>query len=173
VTVWLVGLMGSGKTSAGTRAAARLGVVFQDTDAYVERTAGRNIAEIWTNEGEVGFRNREAEAIADLARTDGIVATGGGAVIYPPNRQVMTSSGSVIWLKGSPRTLACRLSDSPQRPSLPSSDEARVAFLASLGNDRERLYQDVATHQIDTEDKMINDVARAIEEIWAACISLD
>ena len=165
--LWLVGLMGSGKTSAGRMAADRLGLLFWDSDALVEERAGCTIPELWDQVGEGGFRAIEKEVTASLASRDGVVATGGGVVLDPANRAVLTRTGKVVWLRGAPETLASRIINHLDRPLLRSSKSVATT-LGKLARQRRPLYEEVATHVVDTDDKDLDQVARAIEEIWNA-----
>ena len=101
-TLWLVGVMGAGKTTAGRMAASVLGVPFWDTDEMVESDAGASIAEIWAKDGEDAFRDLESSVVARLSGEEGIVATGGGAVLDPANREAALELIGDLeqWLEG-------------------------------------------------------------------------
>ena len=93
--IFLVGPMGSGKTAVGKQLARALGLPFVDSDAEIEQRTGVDIPLIFDKEGEVGFRAREREVIADLVTRRGIVlSTGGGAVLLPENREALRSHGT-------------------------------------------------------------------------------
>jgi shikimate kinase len=96
--MWLVGMVGSGKSTVGTAAAQILGVPFFDTDSMVEASAGRGIPEPWGSDGEREFRDLERVAVSSVPKGRCIAAAGGGAVIDPLNRQRM-SGDRVIWLQ--------------------------------------------------------------------------
>src|SRR4051812_4615507 len=101
--VYLVGLMGAGKTTVGRMLARRLKLRFLDSDQEIERRCGVRVPVIFEIEGEPGFRAREAQAIAELAVLDGIVlATGGGVVIAEENRRLLSERGTVIYLCARP-----------------------------------------------------------------------
>src|SRR3954447_20752758 len=101
--IFLVGLMGAGKTSVGRLLARRLGKTFYDCDHEIERATGVRIPVIFEIEGETGFRAREARMVAELAQRSGIVlATGGGAVLAPENRRALAENGTVVYLRASP-----------------------------------------------------------------------
>jgi shikimate kinase len=143
----LVGYRGSGKTTVGRLLAERLGRPFADADDLIEAGAGMSIADIFVAEGEVGFRDREAAALADLcARTGWVIATGGGAVLRDANRRLLKSSGFVVWLTASPDTLWARLQTDPttaaRRPNLTAAGgRAEVEALAAA---RAPIYREVA-----------------------------
>lgn len=163
--MWLVGMMGTGKTAAGRIAANRLDVEFADTDQLVEAAAGRSIAELWEVEGEAGFRERERVVVADLGGFEGLIATGGGAVLDPANRAVMRQ-GTVVWLRASPPVLAKRVGLAPNRPLL-SGVATPADSLARLLEERDGLYDTVANHVIDTDELDIESIARRIEDLWS------
>ncbi len=159
--LWLVGAMGTGKTSAGRLAAAALGVPFWDTDEIVEATAGTTVAAIWAEEGEEGFRAREKAVVSRLSGEVGVIATGGGVVLDPANRE--TKTGTVAWLKARPETVATRI-ESTGRPLLAgaSVEESITAIL----REREHLYESVATDVVDTDGRDPNTVADLVARLW-------
>jgi shikimate kinase len=163
VTMWLVGMMGSGKTRGGRLAATRLGVGFADTDEEVSRSVGLPLAGVWASMGEAGFRDLEREAVAGLAGFAGVVATGGGVILDEGNRQIM-SSGRVVWLRAPPRALAVRVSGT-ERPLL-HGDRPDVETLTRLLAEREELYRAIAHHEVDTESLDVEEVAHRIESLW-------
>jgi 5-deoxy-5-amino-3-dehydroquinate synthase len=148
--VVLVGMMGTGKSSAGRRLAALLDRSFVDTDEEIESAAGRTVAEIWSAEGEAKVRALEsavlAKAIASL--TPSVIAVGGGAVLDPANRAAIATAGSVVWLRASLATLCERLGDGVGRPLL-APDPA--AALARLEPERRPLYEEVADVVVDVD----------------------
>lgn len=141
--VYLVGLMGAGKTTIGRELAKRLSYHFVDTDHEIEARTGVALPTIFEIEGEDGFRKREAQVIADLASVGGqVVATGGGAVLRPENRQNLQTSGFVIYLNVPISTLHERTRHDKNRPLLQVSDP-RQKF-RELHAQRDRLYREVA-----------------------------
>lgn len=108
--IWLIGMMGSGKSTIGARVAAARGAPHRDTDRLIEERAGRSIPEIFRAQGEGAFREMEREVIARLAAEEetAVISTGGGAVLDPANRAAMRSSGAVAWLDVPPSVLAGR-----------------------------------------------------------------
>ena len=109
-TIFLVGYRGTGKTTIGRILAERLGWAFADVDDRIELVAGRSIKDIFATEGEPGFRDREAAALAELcARSGCVVATGGGAILREANRAVLRANGFVVWLTAAPETVWERL----------------------------------------------------------------
>lgn len=164
--IWLIGMMGSGKTSAGKIAASRLGVLFNDTDRLVEAKVGQSVAEYWKDHGEQAFRDIEKSVVQGLADTEGIIATGGGVVLDTDNRALLSSSGSVVWLDATPSALAARVSGSAERPLLAGSEHESERVLMDTMEDRIGLYKSIADHRIPTDDLAAEDVAREIEALW-------
>lgn len=160
--IWLVGMMGSGKTAAGRMAAAQLGVDFADSDEVVEQEAGWAVPELWEMVGEEGFRERERAAIARLVGRPGVVATGGGAVLDADSRRLMSSSGMVLWLDAPPSVLWDRARAAGHRPLL---DRGEHAF-AELALSREPHYRSVADHRIETSGLAVPQVAKEIVALW-------
>lgn len=163
--MWLVGMMGSGKTSVGRGAAARLRMRFYDTDAIVEDMAKSSIDAIWDRVGEAGFRELERRAVATVPVSGAIAAAGGGAILDPVNRELIRRGRLVVWLRGSPHLLASRLSGDDARPLL-CGDVSKEERLAQLLRERSELYSEVATDHVDTDDKDVDEVTSEVVEIW-------
>jgi shikimate kinase/3-dehydroquinate synthase len=145
VDVVLVGLPGSGKTAVGRRLADRHAAEFIDLDARIESAAGRPIPQIFADEGEAGFRERERLAVTTLGPADTdptvkrVVATGGGAVVDPRNRWRLYRARAAIWLDGRPEVIAQRLRRSPTvRPLIEGRDP--IATVRALAAERARFY---------------------------------
>jgi shikimate kinase len=141
--VFLVGMMGAGKSTVGRALARRLGWAFVDCDHEIVERTGVPIATIFEIEGEEGFRRRESAVLAELAqRRDTVIATGGGAVLSDENRQLMRHSGTVVYLSATLDHLHERTRRSRTRPLLSRGD--RRATLASLLAARDPLYREAA-----------------------------
>lgn len=160
--IWLVGMMGTGKTSAGRRAAELANAPFHDTDDLAVVRSGVTIGTLWEEEGEAAFRRLESEVIAELASAEGILATGGGAVIDPANRSNMT--GTVVWLSARPETIVDRTGTGGDRPLL--AGDGLAERVAQLMRERSPAYEEVATHRIDTDGLTIDEVAHEIASLW-------
>lgn len=146
--VYLVGLMGSGKTTIGRSLAKRLGFGFIDSDREIEARTGVSIPTIFEIEGEDGFRKREAQVIAEVSRQSGVVvATGGGAVLRPENRENLRSHGFVVYLNVPPQTLWERTRHDRNRPLLQVADP--LLKLKELFDQRDALYREVADLIVD------------------------
>lgn len=142
-TIFLVGMMGAGKTTVGKALARRLGREFVDCDREIVLRTGVPIATIFEIEGEQGFRRRESAVLAELAGHRGtVIATGGGAAIAPENRALMRASGTVIYLCATVEHLHERTRKDTARPLLASGD--RLATLSRLLAERDPLYREAA-----------------------------
>jgi shikimate kinase len=160
--IFLVGLMGAGKTSVGKLLARRLGQDFYDCDHEIEEATGVKIAVIFEIEGEGGFRTREAKMLIDLAkRRNALIATGGGAVLSPANRVLLTESGIVIYLRAAPVDLWRRTRHDRQRPLLKTED--RMARLEQLFAERDPLYHEIADIIVDTGSQSVGALAGKLE----------
>lgn len=161
--VFLVGMMGSGKSTVGRRLAARLGRPFLDADKVLEERCGVPIATVFELEGEAGFRRREAALIDELTLQPGLVlATGGGAVMLPENRERLHARGAVVYLRATLPALWARLRHDRVRPLLRTEDpRARIAELLAL---REPLYMETAHHVVPTARQPVDRVVAAIIE---------
>ena len=140
-SLYLVGMMGSGKTSTGRPLAERLGYGFVDADAVIEQVAGCTISEIFERDGEEEFRSLETQVMRSISeRHSLVVATGGGVVTRTENWGMM-HQGIVIWLDVERRQLLQRLqSDSTQRPLLMTEDPAEA--LDAILKQRRPLYDE-------------------------------
>jgi shikimate kinase len=147
--IFLVGLMGAGKTTVGKQLAAELGKTFHDTDQEIERRTGVKISLIFEIEGEAGFRAREVQVVDQLTQlADVVVATGGGAVLDPANREHLARRGVVIYLHGQPKDLWQRTRYDKSRPLLQNTDA--LEKLNNLYQQRDPLYREIADIVVDT-----------------------
>ena len=138
-SLYLVGRMGSGKTSTGRPLAERLGYGFVDADAVIEQAAGCSIPDIFDRDGEAGFRSLESQVLNAISQRHSLVVATGGGVVTQPENWGMLHSGIVIWLDVVPDQLLQRLNaDSTVRPLLQTSDPE--AALNALLNERRPLY---------------------------------
>lgn len=147
--IYLVGLMGAGKTTIGKALAKRLGWRFVDSDHEIEARTGVNIPTIFEIEGETGFRRRETQVLRELTALSNIVmATGGGAVIAEENRRLLRENGLVAYLDVSPAQLYERTRHDRNRPLLQVPDPLKR--LQELLAVRDPLYREVADLVIDS-----------------------
>jgi len=160
--IYLVGLMGAGKTSVGRLLAKRLQKSFLDSDHEIEARTGVRIPVIFEIEGEAGFRRREASVVQELvALSDIVLATGGGAVLDPNNREALHSTGTVIYLRAAPSELYLRTRHDRNRPLLRTADP--LAKLEELHRIRDPLYRECAHLIVDTGNQAIRSLVGRIE----------
>ncbi|MBI1844281.1 MAG: shikimate kinase [Actinobacteria bacterium] len=166
--VVLVGMMGTGKTTVGRHVAALLGRPFFDSDEVVAQRADRSVREIFEQDGEPAFRRLESAVMAELlgGSQPSVIAGGGGAVLDEGTRVRLARSADVVWLRASPRLLAGRLArGGDHRPLLDGHDEDVAAVLADLGNRRDPIYESVADHIVDIDDRGPQRMAQAVVEV--------
>jgi shikimate kinase len=160
--IYLVGLMGAGKTSVGRVLARRFNKSFFDSDHEIESRTGVRVSVIFEVEGEAGFRRREAEALRELTRrSDIVLATGGGAVLDPSTRQLLHSTGTVIYLRADPNELWLRTRHDRNRPLL--RGENPLGRLMQLRDARDHLYRETAHLVVDTGAQSIRSLVARIE----------
>ena len=161
--LFLVGLPGSGKSTLGRQLARRLGKAFVDADHELESSLGVTIATIFEIEGEASFRDREEAALATIvARADIVLATGGGVVIRPANRERLTANGTVVYLHSQPAQAYMRVRRSQHRPLLNTPD--KLARLEQLYRERDPLYREVADRIVDNSR---TEIARLADDLEA------
>jgi shikimate kinase len=147
--VYLVGMMGAGKTTVGRLLARRLKLRFIDADQELERRCGVKVPLIFDIEGEAGFRAREAQLLAELTALDGVVlGTGGGAVLSDDNRRRLAARGTVVYLHATPEDLFERVKHDRNRPLLATGDP--LQRLRELHAQRDPLYRGIADLVVDT-----------------------
>lgn len=157
----LVGPMGAGKSTIGRLVAAELGFPFKDSDHEVEERSGADIPWIFDVEGEEGFRERETNALKHLLQESQLVlATGGGIILRPENRELLKQAHAVIYLTADPEHLVKRTARDKKRPLL-QVDNPREKIL-SLLEERDPLYREVATHVVITNTQSPKIVAHDI-----------
>jgi shikimate kinase len=162
--IFLVGLMGAGKTTIGKLLAKNLGKTFYDSDHEIERRTGVNIPLIFELEGEVGFRKRETAVIADLTNLqDVVLATGGGAVLAKQNRENLSQKGTIIYLRGDVAELWQRTRNDKNRPLL-QTEYPRLK-LEQLFAERDPLYHEIADIIVDTGKQSVSAILHQLEPL--------
>ncbi len=142
----LVGFMGTGKTVTGRELAARTGMELVDMDAVIEERAGKPISDLFSTEGEAGFRARERALVQELAERRGlIISTGGGIVLNPANTADFSRTGLVVCLSAPAEVLFKRLENDSSRPLLSGDKKQQIRALLE---ERRPLYEAIP-HQID------------------------
>jgi len=159
--VFLIGPMGSGKSTVGRALAARLGLDFLDSDKLIEKRTGVDIPYIFEKEGEAGFRQREASVIEEVSMLPHLVlATGGGAILDAGTRQRLASRGTVVYLEATVEQQLRRTRGSTHRPLLQTEDpRSRLEELMVV---RAPLYQSLADLTVRTSRRK---VACMVEDI--------
>ena len=161
--IYLIGLMGAGKSTVGRILAQALRRKFVDSDEEIVHRTGASIPTIFEIEGEVGFREREARIIAELSQCPSIVlATGGGAVLREESREVLRNTGFVIYLSSTPERLMLRTRHDKNRPLLQTEDP--LAVLRKLYDVRHPIYQALADVEVKTGVGQVTHVAMAAVE---------
>lgn len=152
LAVALVGMPGSGKSTVGRQLARQLALPFVDTDAELEQQLGMSIREFFDTQGEAAFRQHESRVLegtcAQLGRSGGVMATGGGAVLSSENRDTLHRHCQVFYLRATPEDLYRRLRHDRQRPLLQVADPQRR--LRELYRQRDPLYRQVAHYTVET-----------------------
>ena len=166
--IFLIGLMGAGKTTIGRQIANELSLDFFDSDHEIENRTGVTVTHIFDIEGETGFRKRETAMLDELTQKKGIVlATGGGAILKPENRQFLMSRGTTIYLFANIDTLMERTSKDRNRPLLQTENpRGKLEELLTL---RDPLYRETADIIIDTgKDSIRLAIKEILEKLQAA-----
>lgn len=161
--IFLIGLMGAGKTTIGRQLAKTLNKTFLDSDHEIEQRTGVNIPLIFELEGESGFRAREKAAIEELTLgRDIILATGGGAVLNEQNRANLSARGTVVYLRAAIVDLLARTKHDKSRPLLQTADPQKK--LEELFGQRDPLYREIADIIIDTGQQSVPQLVRQLEK---------
>ncbi len=164
MNIFIVGPMGSGKSTVGKLISDELFLNFFDTDDEIEARTGASIDWIFDLEGEEGFRKRESEMLEEMVKKNSIVlSTGGGIVLSKINRELLSSRGTVFYLSTPISTQVERTSKDKDRPLLKNGDPSKI--LTKLHEERKDLYKNVSDHIIDTENKSSQEVAAEIIKV--------
>ena len=182
--LFLVGMMGAGKSVVGQAVAQRLGWSFVDTDQEVRRSTGQSVPEIFASGGEERFRNEESRALLTCAAgsVPTVVSVGGGAVLSRENRELLSRSGLVVGLRAGLETLAQRVRGGAGRPLLEAAGAADGAGATSTDGEKERvlrslvaieaerraLYVEVAGAVVDVDALSVKEVADRVVDLVRA-----
>lgn len=168
--VFLIGLMGSGKTTIGQLLAKRLQLPFIDSDHELEQRTGVSVATIFEIEGEAAFRQREASVIDEISRNDGVVlGTGGGAILDPQTRNHLRERGTVVYLHSTAETSYERIRRTRDRPLLMVNDP--LVRLRQLYDFRNPLYLETAHFVVesyrDRPTAVVSEISGILsEQVW-------
>ena len=149
MNIYLMGMMGSGKSTVGKTLSQQLGKPFIDLDLEIEQSTGKTISEIFENDGAEHFRNIESNQLQQ--HSNSIVACGGGIILKEENRVIIKENGKAILLTASIPELSNRLSASANRPLL--TDDNMEETLTKLWLERQFLYLSTADYTIETDGK--------------------
>lgn len=168
--IFLIGYMGSGKSSMGTRLAEKLGLSFIDMDHHIEEKYRKTVAQIFEELGQDEFRKIEQECLHEVAEFENcVIATGGGAPCFFDNMEYMNKLGLTIYLKLSPEQLAERLENSRagKRPLIAgkSGDELR-AFIKNGLISREVFYEKATLTVSGSDDEMLMNIQNAVDDFY-------
>lgn len=159
--IYLIGMMGSGKTVTGRRLATMLGMDFVDLDQMIEQKTGRSISELFEKESEAYFRDQESVLLKEVSSIGSrVVATGGGAVLQPENVECMRRTGKIVFLKTSLEDLWPRVKDKKDRPLLGKGNPREA--LAKIYASRAPLYEKAYDFEVNTDGQKAEAVARKI-----------
>lgn len=159
--VFFVGFMGAGKTSVSRRLARLCGIASIDMDSYIERREGRRIRDIFAEGGEGHFRDLETQVLREMTQGDpALVSCGGGVVLRPENREILSEGGFVVFLKVQADEAKSRISDPSTRPLLGDAEAAR-----KTNAERLPLYEEVADATVDTSGKGVTALAYKVKSI--------
>jgi shikimate kinase len=162
--VYLIGLMGAGKTTVGRKLSKLLLLDFIDTDQLLEQRTGVSISHIFEIEGEAGFRDRESRLLAEISEgRQAVVSTGGGVILRPENRQKMRKYGQVVYLQAPLSILWNRLKECQTRPLLQTEDPKTT--LAKLMAQRDPLYAAEADLIVEVNSDSASKTARKIHQL--------
>ena len=160
--IFLIGLMGSGKTTIGKLLSKNLNKDFYDSDNVVEEKTGVKVPLIFEYEGEIGFRKREERVLKDLVCHRNIVlATGGGVILTKNNCKLLVDNGHVIYLRSNCDDLVDRMTGDKTRPLLQRGDLKET--LENLFEFRNPIYSSISDYIIETRNKRANEITSEIE----------
>lgn len=162
----LIGYRGTGKSAVAQALALRLGFDWVDTDVELELRAGKSIAAIFADDGQEAFRDLETAILAELVdRERTVLATGGGIVLRPENRQMLRAEAMVVWLKALPETILNRLANDwatvSRRPNLTTGGIEEIREMLAV---RTPLYSECANLEFDTDGKTVAAIVHEILE---------
>ena len=161
MNIFIVGPMGSGKSTVGKIISDELFLDFFDTDDEIEKRTGASIDWIFDLEGESGFRKRESEMLSEMVKKNSVVlSTGGGIVLDSSNRELLSSRGTVFYLSTPISVQVERTAKDKDRPLLKNGDPEKI--LSKLHDERKEFYKSVSDHIVETEDKSSQEVASEI-----------
>lgn len=163
--VYLIGMMGAGKTTIGKKLAEKMGISFVDSDNEIAAITNKTIAELFLQDGEQYFRTVESKVVQTNYSSLTVVATGGGVILAADNRYWLKNNGTVIYLKADARTLSERVKgkSAPLRPLLERGETSEI--MQRLLFEREPLYETTAHVVVNTSKQSITETVTNLEII--------
>ena len=163
--VYLVGLMGSGKTSIGKILAKRMGMKFIDLDDEIIKDQQCSISEIFDRFGEEEFRHLENKKLLSTLDIDNcVISTGGGIIMDQDNIKIMVENGSIIHLDIDLETQLLRIKNKKNRPLLKDKDDERN-ILVKMRKERDHIYKKISVASVNTSNKKRNDIVSEVVNI--------
>lgn len=160
--IFLVGMMGSWKSTIGKKLAEKTNLNFIDTDNEIEHKTSKLIIDIFKNDGESHFRKLESAVLNESAYIGNqIISTGGGVILLPENRSILKTKGYTIYLKASPKVLANRIRNIGKRPLL-NSGSSMVTQLSKILEERKSFYKEVSHFTLATDSMTCDEATQAI-----------
>ena len=164
MNIFIVGPMGSGKSTVGKIISDELFLDFFDTDDEIEKRTGASIDWIFDLEGEEGFRRRESKILSEMVQKNSIVlSTGGGIILDSSNRELLSSRGTVFYLSTPISIQVERTANDKDRPLLKNGNPSEI--LSKLHEERKGLYESVSDHVVETDSKSSQEVASQIVKL--------
>lgn len=159
--IFLIGFMGSGKSTIGRFLQKELNMELVEMDARIVEEQGMSINDIFAEKGEDYFRDLESRLVLDLnSEGNTIVSCGGGVVIRPENVENMKKNGKIVFLSATPDTIYERVKNSTERPIL--NGHMNVEYIAGLMEKRRALYENAADIRIETDGKTRDEICKEI-----------
>jgi len=159
--IFIIGPTAAGKTTIGKKLAEGLNMNFIDTDKEIEKATGVDITWLFDIEGEEGFREREEDILLKVSKLNScVISTGAGSILKESNRDLISSSGKVIYLEASIESQLKRTSLDKARPLLSKGNKEKI--LKKMDRDRRHLYEELADITIKPDKKSRNEIVNEI-----------
>lgn len=166
--ILLIGFMGSGKSTIAKALSQKYGLTEIDMDSYIEKKEQRTIKDMFEKEGEEYFRNKETEAVYDMAdKKNMIISCGGGTVLREENVKAMKKQGKIVLLTATPQTILMRVKSSTERPIL--NGNMNIEFIENLMKKRADKYESAADITVKTDDKSVDEICEEILKSLKVC----
>lgn len=159
--IFLIGFMGSGKSTVSKCLSIKLNLKEVDTDRLIEENESRKISEIFEKNGEKYFRQCETNLLKDLSNSENLlISCGGGMVLAEQNAKLMKEQGTVVLLTAKPETILERVQKSTERPIL--NGNMNINYIEDLMKKREYFYKSAADFVVSTDEKTIDEICEEI-----------